>query len=275
MYLEAPPHAGRPLPLVYGPAPDGETRWRSLHLDLPEASVALRVCPGPGERALIEVGPATLAGETDAPSSDAMFYPVDLEPGVAAALVRAADDAETASLAGRPEIRRLGLALVAARASGQPVQQLYAQSMSLAIAARIMERADPRPARRPASPLPKWRLNRVMRHIEENLAERLSLADLAGTAGLTRMYFATQFRASLGVSPHTYVLRRRIERAQEILAGSNESLVQVALSVGFQTQAHFTTVFKRFVGQTPARWRQAQGRVLAPPRRTAAEARPW
>jgi AraC-like DNA-binding protein len=81
------------------------------------------------------------------------------------------------------------------------------------------------------------------------------LSDLAAFAGLSRMYFAAQFRAATGVRPHEYLLRRRVERAQDLLSTSGQALVEVALSVGFQTQAHFTTVFKRFVGQTPHRWR--------------------
>lgn len=117
---------------------------------------------------------------------------------------------------------------------------------------------DARPApRRRCSPLPTWRLKRTLAYIEANLGETVSLADLAGAAGLTRMHFAAQFRVATGLRPHEFLLRRRIERAQELLAEPSETLVDVALAVGFQTQAHFTTVFKRFVGETPHRWRRA------------------
>jgi AraC-like DNA-binding protein len=58
------------------------------------------------------------------------------------------------------------------------------------------------------------------------------------------------------VRPHDFVLQRRIERAQELRRDPELALVDVALSVGFQTQAHFTTVFKRFAGGTPHRWRR-------------------
>jgi AraC-like DNA-binding protein len=69
------------------------------------------------------------------------------------------------------------------------------------------------------------------------------------------MHFAAQFRLATGMSPHQFVLNRRIERAKTMLIGTAEELVSIALSVGFQSQAHFTTVFKRFVGETPHRWR--------------------
>jgi AraC family transcriptional regulator len=56
-------------------------------------------------------------------------------------------------------------------------------------------------------------------------------------------------------------LRKRIERAQQQLAATSDALVDIALSVGFQTQAHFTTVFKRIAGSTPYQWRREQPKV--------------
>jgi len=75
------------------------------------------------------------------------------------------------------------------------------------------------------------------------------------------MYFAKQFRATTGMRPHEFVLRKRIERAQRMLAETSEALVDIALSVGFQTQAHFTTVFKKIAGYTPYQFRREQPKV--------------
>jgi AraC-like DNA-binding protein len=113
-------------------------------------------------------------------------------------------------------------------------------------------------ARRRIAPLPKWRLARVVQYIGDHIEESIRLADLAKAAGLTRMHFAAQFRATVGVGPHEYLLRRRIERAQMLLQDPKQRLVDVALSVGFQAQPHFTTVFRRFVGVSPHRWRLSQ-----------------
>jgi AraC-like DNA-binding protein len=118
------------------------------------------------------------------------------------------------------------------------------------------------PSRTRKTALPKWRLKRAFDYIEEHLAEPITLAELAASTGLTSMHFAGQFRAATGLRPHEYLLSRRIARAREQLATSEETLVDIALGVGFQTQAHFTTVFKRFVGATPSRWRQ-ENRVMA------------
>jgi AraC-like DNA-binding protein len=157
-------------------------------------------------------------------------------------------------------VERLGRALLAAEETGGPLGQLYADCISTSIVARLLataRRTGPS-QRSKVAELARWRLKRVVEYVEANLAEPLSLADLAAAAGLTRMHFAAQFRAATGVPPHEYVLRRRIERAQEMLLDDAASLVDVALSVGFQTQSHFTTVFKRFTGQPPRAWRQSR-----------------
>jgi len=159
-------------------------------------------------------------------------------------------------------VGQMGQALLAAENLDGPYGRLYADSISRAIVARLLGRyADsrPPPARPKVAALAKWRLRRATEHIEAHLAEPLTLADLAGATGLTRMHFAAQFRAATGLRPHEFLLRRRIARAQELLAATNLPLVEVALSVGFRTQAHFTTVFGRFVGQTPYRWRLDEG----------------
>jgi AraC-like DNA-binding protein len=109
----------------------------------------------------------------------------------------------------------------------------------------------------PAKPgLPKWRLKRALAFIEANMENPITLHDLAQAAGLSPVYFGAQFRLATGLPPHEYVLRRRIHRAQELLLEPNASLLDVALGVGFQTQAHFSTVFKRIAGDTPSRWRR-------------------
>ena len=100
-------------------------------------------------------------------------------------------------------------------------------------------------------------MKRVIAYIDANLESTITLADLAGVVGLSRMHFAAQFRAATGLRPHEFLLRRRIDHARHLLAEPRARLVEVALSVGFQTQAHFTTVFKRIVGETPNRWRQS------------------
>jgi AraC family transcriptional regulator len=160
-----------------------------------------------------------------------------------------------------PMVERLGRALLEADQVGGSFGPLYADCISIAIVARIVAAACRNgPFERPkVAELARWRLKRAIDYVEARLAEPMSLADLASATGLTRMHFAAQFRAATGLPPHEYLLRRRIERAQEMLVGTGMSVVDVALSVGFQTQSHFTSVFKRFVGQPPRAWRQSHG----------------
>ena len=162
-----------------------------------------------------------------------------------------------------PMIERLGYALLGGDdgTSGR-AGQLYIDCISLAVIARLLgsARRDAESGKA-ATPLPRWRLKRAMDYVEARLDETITLAELAASTGLTRMHFAAQFRAATGLRPHEYLLRRRIERAQEMLLGTDMPVVEIALSVGFQTQSHFTTVFKRFAGQPPLAWRQAQPRT--------------
>jgi AraC family transcriptional regulator len=153
----------------------------------------------------------------------------------------------------------LGRALLEANQIGGSLGQLYADCISIAIVARLVASAmREATAERPkVGKLAQWRLKRAIDYVEARLDEPVSLADIAASAGLTRMHFAAQFRATTGLRPHEYLLRRRIERAQEMLAATGMSLVDVALSVGFQTQSHFTSVFKRYTGQPPHAWRES------------------
>jgi AraC family transcriptional regulator len=129
----------------------------------------------------------------------------------------------------------------------------YSKSVGETIVMRLVGIGRPR---QNISPLPKWRLKRVVDYVDGSLDKRVSLEDLAGVAGLSRMHFASQFRAATGYRPHEYLLSRRIDRAKALISGGEMQLVDVALSVGFQAQAHFSTVFRHFTGETPGRWRQ-------------------
>jgi AraC family transcriptional regulator len=108
---------------------------------------------------------------------------------------------------------------------------------------------------RRARALQAWRLKRVIEHIDNHPSGNIGLSDLASIAGLSRMHFASQFRAATGLRPHEFLLRRRVRRSKELLRNQTMAVAEIALTVGFQTQAHFATVFKKIVGCTPRQWR--------------------
>jgi AraC family transcriptional regulator len=181
---------------------------------------------------------------------------------------RLANGSETADAAAiekfqDPVIKRLADALAATEAAHDLHSAICADALRLAILTRQFSRRSEtgasaeNAAGRNVRSLQKWRLKRVLQYVDEHLGAKITLQDLAMVAGLSRMHFAAQFRAAIGMRPHEYLLKRRIERAEELLKRAEVSLVQIALAVGFQTQAHFTTVFKRFAGDTPYQWRSA------------------
>jgi AraC family transcriptional regulator len=162
--------------------------------------------------------------------------------------------ATSEAMASDPVMQRLFDQLSRSGSDESDDDSAYADAIRVALAARWLKLRSSEQSESTEA-LQKWRLKRVLAHIDENLGEAISLADLARAAGLSRMYFAARFRAATGLRPHDYLLQRRIDRAKELLSRTEETLVNIALDVGFQTQAHFTTVFKKFVGSTPGRWR--------------------
>jgi AraC family transcriptional regulator len=81
--------------------------------------------------------------------------------------------------------------------------------------------------------------------IEERMQERLTVADLAAALGLSVGFLIRAFRAETGVTPHAYIMDRRVSRARQLLCASTTSLAGVAAACGFASQAHLATVFKR------------------------------
>ena len=155
-----------------------------------------------------------------------------------------------------PALERFVCALLRPDEARQVLRGFYTDALHEILLTRLASlRANDAGADRRTGPLPKWRLRRVLDFIDANIEERISLDALAQVAGMSRMYFAAQFRAATGQSPHDYLTFRRIGLAKRMLRDPARPIVDIALDVGFQTQSHFTAVFKRIAGTTPARWR--------------------
>lgn len=101
------------------------------------------------------------------------------------------------------------------------------------------------------------RERRVREYIEQGIDGDLSVKALAQSVGLSVQHFAALFRASTGFTPHQYVNHRRVEHAQRLLADLQLPLVEVAYRSGFSSQSQFITLFRRFVGLTPGRYRSS------------------
>ena len=94
-------------------------------------------------------------------------------------------------------------------------------------------------------------LRQIRSYIDAHIGERISLDDLAHLAGVSRFHFARQFRLSTGESPMGYLRRVRIERSKSILQSRETTIAEVAATLGFSDQSHFTRTFGRLVGVSP------------------------
>jgi AraC family transcriptional regulator len=106
--------------------------------------------------------------------------------------------------------------------------------------------------------LAPWQLRRVLIHIDSNLDSPIRNRELAAAAHLSEFHFNVAFRKSVGHSPHEYVIRRRMERAQGLMLSTDKALSEIAAECGLADQPHFTRLFRRFVGESPAAWRRAR-----------------
>lgn len=107
----------------------------------------------------------------------------------------------------------------------------------------------------PTSDFAAYRIHHIMNAVLQHPEYTHSLEEMAATAGLTPPHFCRVFKRAVGVSPHQYVMKARLERAQEMLAASDLSIAAVAESLGFGSQSHFTRAFRAHAGQTPSAWR--------------------
>ena len=101
-------------------------------------------------------------------------------------------------------------------------------------------------------------MRRVREYVEAHLSETIDLANMAAVAGLSLFHFAREFKHSTGVTPHYYLLQKRVERAQTMLVRTDFTLSDIALASGFSDQSHLTRHFRRMLGTTPREFRWSQ-----------------
>jgi AraC family transcriptional regulator len=106
--------------------------------------------------------------------------------------------------------------------------------------------------------LAPWQARSVTTYIDANLNTSLSCEALARLTRLSVSYFARAFKCSFGYSPHVFLMRRRMERAQGLMLKTDAPLAQIAVDCGFADQAHLSRLFLRFTGERPASWRRAR-----------------
>ena len=103
-----------------------------------------------------------------------------------------------------------------------------------------------------------WQVRCIQGHIAANLHTGIRIADLAGISRCSSYQIKRLFKHNFGCTPHQYLIRRRVERAQRLLLLSDDSQSQIAAECGFVSQSHFTYLFHKIVGERPGRWRRTQ-----------------
>ncbi len=156
-----------------------------------------------------------------------------------------------------PQIETIALSFLSELRVGGLGGKVYAESLANLLVVHLLRYHSS--VKLPFIPhhvgLPKTTLRQVIDYIEEHLAEDLSLSDLAATANLSPYHFARLFKVSIGLSPHQYVIHRRIERAKLLLSTTNWSLTTIAHAVGCASESHLALHFKHLTGLTPKQYR--------------------
>lgn len=163
---------------------------------------------------------------------------------------------ETQHCARDPIIARYASAFLSELAGDSPNGPLYADALAVGFALHLLSNhAVERPKMpAPAGKLNSFQLRNVVEFIQSHLDEHVSLLDLAARANVSAFHFARQFRATVGLPPHQFVLQQRIQRSLGLVAARKLPLAQIAVDCGFHDQPHFTRAFRKIVGTTPARY---------------------
>jgi AraC family transcriptional regulator len=115
---------------------------------------------------------------------------------------------------------------------------------------------EPDPSRHSRRALLGWQIRRVRDFVDAHLGARILVSDLSAIVQRSEAHFARAFKKTFDVSPHAYVLRRRVEKASHLMLVSDDSLSDIALACGMTDQAHLCKIFRQMTGQTPAAWRR-------------------
>jgi AraC family transcriptional regulator len=151
------------------------------------------------------------------------------------------------------QLENIGWALKEEMECGNPCGAVYLDSLALTVAMRLIccHSSQAVEMRRPNKRLSDRRLRQVFDYIEDNLADNISLENLASVVGFSASHFKVLFREATGLSPHQYLIRRRVERARHLLGEANMSICQIAIETGFSHQSHLARHMNRVLGISP------------------------
>lgn len=156
-------------------------------------------------------------------------------------------------------IEQIALSIISELSNQSAAGRIFVETASLMLAARLLRKYCDSGASSLLShdsQINQVRLRRVLDYISVNLANDITLADLAGIACLSPFHFARTFRRAMGVSLHRYLSQMRLQIAMAEVAAGKLPLAQIALNAQFSSQASFTRAFRQATGVSPGEYRR-------------------
>jgi len=160
-----------------------------------------------------------------------------------------------------PQIERIGLSLLSEMENGGLGGRLYAESLATVLALHLLRnhsslgRGSRQKVGREGG-FSKRTLRQATDYINDNLSRKLTLAEIAGAAHMSPDHFARSFKTATGLTPHQYVIYRRVERAKTLLSDTDLTVAEVAAAVGFSNPSHLAHHVRRLLGVSPVALRR-------------------
>jgi len=156
------------------------------------------------------------------------------------------------------QLRHVGMSLLHELREANAMGRLYADSVATALALQLVRRYSwLRDAHVSKGGMAPHKLRKSIELMNDHLEqeEDVALGAIAGAVGMSYYHFSRSFKQAMGASPNNYLIERRIERAKKLLSETGLPIAEVALRVGFASQSHFTSTFRRLAGRTPKSFR--------------------
>lgn len=155
-------------------------------------------------------------------------------------------------------MHHLALALLPALAKPHEANTLFADHVFTAMRLHLAQTYGGLnvPAQKALGGLAPWQERRAKELLLDDLRADRSISDLAAACGLSARHLTRAFKATTGLPPHRWLLRRRVERAKDLLEATDKDIAAIALACGFADQSHLTRVFHAMVGTSPGAWRR-------------------
>lgn len=150
----------------------------------------------------------------------------------------------------------LGQALESDVKAGSPSGPLFAENVGMALAVELLSLANDPPGE--ATRLSNAQLQRVLAYIDANLDQPVTIDTLSREAGVSSSHLRTWFKATMDVTVHRYILRRRVEHARQLLLQGDRKLSDIALEAGFSHQSHLAKWMRREFGRSPGELRRSK-----------------